>query len=327
MRQSLVATSRVSGRLGFARAGFTLVELLVVIGIIALLISMLLPALGKVRGQARGVQCQANLRTIGQSMYLYADRNKGALPYGFWDGTLPAGSSDTRPPADRAGSWPMLLMNALDPRLGTNWNTAFNTGANTTKLRQALFCPELGSVATDQLVSASTHYLSHPRIMPQMGSYPGDVFQTGTPSLIPYKLAKIKRATEIIVIFDGSMVPTASASGEIFIPRYQVPVANALDNDRINNAGADSTALTDNYSKVTAAYMTPNNAVDITAQGYLLASTNKDIASNPSNIRFRHSGNKVTNALFADGHVGSFLLKSNTQSELQRKNINVNYNR
>ncbi len=62
------------------RGGFTLVELLVVVGIIATLIAMLLPALNKARDQARRVQCAAYLRGIGESVLMYAGENKGSIP-------------------------------------------------------------------------------------------------------------------------------------------------------------------------------------------------------------------------------------------------------
>src|SRR5437763_10296305 len=74
------------------RCAFTLVELLVVIGIIAVLIAILLPALGRARAQAQSVACLANLRSIGQAINIYAVNNRQSLPFGYWDGVGPDGS-------------------------------------------------------------------------------------------------------------------------------------------------------------------------------------------------------------------------------------------
>ena len=68
------------------RPGFTLVELLVVIGIIALLISILLPSLNRAREQANATKCLNNMRQVGIAFMMYAGENKGLFPMGSrWD--------------------------------------------------------------------------------------------------------------------------------------------------------------------------------------------------------------------------------------------------
>jgi prepilin-type N-terminal cleavage/methylation domain-containing protein/prepilin-type processing-associated H-X9-DG protein len=67
--------------------GFTLVELLVVIGIIALLISILLPALTRARESAVQLSCASNMRQMGMLLSLYTNDNKGLYPLGKIDGS------------------------------------------------------------------------------------------------------------------------------------------------------------------------------------------------------------------------------------------------
>jgi prepilin-type N-terminal cleavage/methylation domain-containing protein/prepilin-type processing-associated H-X9-DG protein len=65
---------------------FTLVELLVVIGIIAVLISLLLPALNKARQQANQIKCESNVKQLLLAVNMYVSENKNQLPYCNWSG-------------------------------------------------------------------------------------------------------------------------------------------------------------------------------------------------------------------------------------------------
>lgn len=72
---------------------FTLIELLVVISIIALLVGILLPALGSARRSARNLKCMATERSIGQALFAYATDNNNLLPVA-WDATSTNKSTD-----------------------------------------------------------------------------------------------------------------------------------------------------------------------------------------------------------------------------------------
>ena len=76
------------------KSGFTLIELLVVISIIALLLSILMPSLGRARRSARNVVCLANTRQISLGWTMFSNDKSGRLPTGWMGIFSPAGGPD-----------------------------------------------------------------------------------------------------------------------------------------------------------------------------------------------------------------------------------------
>ena len=110
------------------RRAFTLIELLVVISIIALLISILLPALTTARRVALQSGCASNMRQVGIASTVYYTDHKGVLPHNDGDGVFGNPKNYANTPLKAQGMWPSFLDYSDDPGSIGYGSTATTSG-------------------------------------------------------------------------------------------------------------------------------------------------------------------------------------------------------
>jgi type II secretory pathway pseudopilin PulG len=309
---NLMAANHENTTHGFAssaRAGrwgaFTLVELLVVIGIIALLITVLLPALNKARQQANLIDCESRLRQMGQALNIYVSENAGLLPYSDVrhdpTGTTPW-ENNVSDPANQEFSWYWTF--TLSKEIQANITGTDGLVHNLSPIFRDV---DTIDVNYGRYVN---HYTCNPRIFPD--NYESETTQSGpwvAPQyVIPRKFSNVKPST-VFLFWDAPQVQDWGPGNVAYEQATEID-CNTLEFDSYLFLNSPTTL---SYNRA----VEPGGAI----QSYVpsLCKINQklfnvDIPA-PTNLyggladyfyshlRFRHLNNTTLNALCADGHV------------------------
>src|SRR4051812_41030696 len=188
-----------------ARAAFTLVELLVVIGIISVLISVLLPSLNRARQAANLIDCQARLRQMGQALQIYTVNSKGLLPWGAIQHTA-AWTDNTLPNASMRQEywfWEFTLSEIMDKNI---------LGSDGLVDRLSGVFKDQDTIDAPQGTRWVCHYTANPRLMYQANEEDDAplLFGQTTPLYPPdrtqRKISSVRRPSDVFIIWDAPQI-------------------------------------------------------------------------------------------------------------------------
>jgi prepilin-type N-terminal cleavage/methylation domain-containing protein/prepilin-type processing-associated H-X9-DG protein len=294
---------------------FTLIELLVVIGIIGALMSILLPALAGMRERARDLQCQSNLRQIGQALAGYATENRDSMPWGFvWNRCINDRIDDNWAPIPENNQqyicWASLLGKYLNR--GSSEILVVNS-TNEGEVRQAfpavVRCPEAEQTRQHVLGYAINFIVAVSPVLEYQ--VPGAGVATGVQRR-PASFSKL-RGPETALVWDTGIHPELTPYPAYFVGAdidTQRLWSGALVPQRRYYKRGDKDPY--DLGPKTYAYNSPvvlDARLDQTIRFENRDPKADEFAPYQGNLRFRHNKNTSCNVLFADGHIGRFVAK------------------